>query len=190
MEFSDPIGFFEVKEVGHPEPVTIPRYIKGVKNVTNNGGVWPQRFTKIAMFLKSIGLPDLTEMAVNDHKVYARDVATAIVLALPTIATDLVETMIQETVDRYGEFGVQGVALRVDALGQKNGKPAQVSYRCSSPEADLLTALPAVLGAVMLVNGQIKKTGVCAPEGIVDSGVFFDLLKKDIPVEEIATQYM
>jgi saccharopine dehydrogenase-like NADP-dependent oxidoreductase len=161
-----------------------------VKNVTNNGGVWPQRFTKIAMFLKSIGLPDLTEMAVNDHKVCARDVATAIVLALPTIATDLVETMIQETVDRYGEFGVQGVALRVDALGQKNGKLAQVSYRCSSPEADLLTALPAVLGAMMVVNGQLKNPGVCAPEGIVDSRVFFDLLKKDIPVEEIATQYI
>jgi saccharopine dehydrogenase-like NADP-dependent oxidoreductase len=93
-------------------------------------------------------------------------------------------------VDRYGEFGVQGVALRVDALGVKNGKLAQVSYRCSSPEADLLTALPAVLGAMMVVNGQIKSTGVCAPEGIVDSRVFFDLLKKDIPVEEIATQYI
>jgi saccharopine dehydrogenase-like NADP-dependent oxidoreductase len=190
MEFSHPIGFFEVKEVGHPEPVTIPRYIKGVKNVTNNGGVWPQRFTEIAMFMKTMGLADLTEMAVNEHNVTARDVATAIVLALPTAATDLVETMIQETVDQYGEFGVQGVALRVDVKGEKNSKPAQYSYRCCCPEADLLTALPAVLGAVMLVNGQIKKTGVCAPEGIVDSKAFFDLLKKDIPVEELATQYI
>jgi len=190
MEFSEPVGFFEVKEVGHPEPVTIPRYIKGVKNVTNNGGVWPARFTEIAMFLKTLGLPDLTEMLVNEHKVSARDVATSIVLALPTVATDLVESMIQETVDRYGEFGVQGVALRVDVKGEKNGKPAKYSYRCCSPEADLLTALPAVLGAVMIVNGQIRNAGVCAPEGIVDSKAFFDLFKKDIPVEEIATQYI
>ena len=190
MEFSHPIGFFEVKEVGHPEPVTIPRYIKGVKNVTNNGGVWPPRFTEIAMFIKSIGLPELTEMKVNEHTVYARDVATAIVLALPTVATDLIESMIEETVDRYGEFGIQGVALRVDVKGEKNGRPAQYSYRCCHSEADLLTALPAVLGAAMLVNGQIENTGVCAPEGIVDSKVFLDQLKKDIPVEEIATQYI
>ena len=190
MEFSHPIGLFEVREVGHPEPVTIPRYLKGVKNVTNNGGVWPQNFAEVAMFLKTIGLPDLTEMDVNGHKVRARDVATAIVLALPAIATDLVETMIQVTVDKYGEFGVQGVALRVDVTGEKNGKPAQYSYRCCSPEADVLTALPAVLGAAMLVNGQIKNPGVCAPEGIVDSKVFFELLKKDIPVEEIVTQYL
>jgi saccharopine dehydrogenase-like NADP-dependent oxidoreductase len=190
MEFSRPIGFFEVREVGHPEPVTIPRYIKGVRNVTNNGGVWPQRFTEIAMFLKTLGLPDLTEMSVNEHKVYARDVATAIVLSLPTVATNLVETLVQETLDQYGEFGVQGVALRVDVKGEKNGKSAQHSYRCCASEADLLTALPAVLGAAMLVNGQIKNTGVSAPEGIVDSKVFFDLLKKDIPVEEITTQYM
>ncbi|MDQ7784585.1 MAG: saccharopine dehydrogenase NADP-binding domain-containing protein [Desulfomonilaceae bacterium] len=190
MEFSDPVGFFEVKEVGHPEPVTIPRYIKGVKNVTNNGGVWPTRFTEVASFMKTLGLADLTEMTVNEHAVTSRDVATSIVLALPMIATDLVEAMIEETVDRYGEFGVQGVALRVDVKGEKNGLPAQYSYRCSCPEADLLTALPAVLGAVMLVNGRISEAGVCAPEGIVDSKAFFELLKNDIPVEKLSTQYM
>ncbi|MEJ2716748.1 MAG: saccharopine dehydrogenase NADP-binding domain-containing protein [Deltaproteobacteria bacterium] len=190
MEFSHPIGFFEVQEVGHPEPVTIPRYIKGVKNVTNNGGVWPELFTEIAIFMKNMGMADLTEMLVNEHNVNARDVATSLILALPTIATDLVERMIQETTDRYGEFGVEGVALRVDVKGEKNQQTAQYSYRCCSPEADLLTALPAVLGAVMLVNGQIEKSGVYAPEGIIDSTVFFDLLKNDIPVEEIATQYL
>lgn len=190
MEFSHPIGLFEVKEVGHPEPVTIPRYIEGVKNVTNNCGVWPQRFTEIATFVKSLGLADLTEMRVNEHIVCARDVATSLVLALPTIASDLVQGMVQETISEYGELGLSGVALRVDVIGEKNGKPAQYSYRCCSPEADLMTALPAVLGAVMLVEGRIEKTGVCAPEGIVDTRVFFDTLKKDIPVEEIAIQYI
>jgi saccharopine dehydrogenase-like NADP-dependent oxidoreductase len=176
--------------VGHPEPATIPRYIKGLKNVTNNGGVWPKQFTDIAMFMKDIGLPNLTEMMVNEHKVNARDVATAIIMALPTVATDLVETMIQDTVEMYGEFGVEGVCLRVDVKGEKDGRPMQVSYRCCSAEADLLTSLPSVLGALMVVNGKIKKTGVCAPEGIVDQKHFFDLLRKDIPVEEITTRYI
>lgn len=190
MEFSAPVGLFDVKEVGHPEPVTIPRYIKGVKNVTNNGGVWPARFTELAFFLKSIGLPELTEIMVNEHKVAARDVATAIVMALPSMASDVVESMVEETVNLYGEFGVQGVALRVDVIGEKDGKPAQYSYRGCHKEADLLTALPAVLGAVMILDGKIKTNGVCAPEGIVDSKAFFDLLKEDVPVEEIATQYI
>jgi saccharopine dehydrogenase (NAD+, L-lysine-forming) len=190
MEFSHPVGIFEVNEVGHPEPVTIPRYIKGVKNVTNNGGVWPQRFTDLALFLKTMGLPELTEMKVNEHTVTARDVATSIILALPSLATKLVESMFQETVDRYGEFGIQGVALRVDVKGEKDGNPAQHSYRCCHKKADVLTALPAVVGAVMVVNGQIKNTGVCAPEGIIDSKVFFEMLKEEIPVEEIATRYL
>ncbi len=189
MEFSMPIGFLQVDEVGHPEPVTIPRYIQGVKNVTNNGGIWPKRFTDIAMFMKNIGLSNLIEMNVNEHKVSARDVATAIILSLPTIATDLIESMIKEVVDLYGEFGIDGVSLRVDVRGEKNGRFAQRSFRCRAA-ADLITSLPCVLGALMIIEGKIKKAGVYAPEGIIDCDIFFEMLKKDIPVEEISVEYI
>jgi saccharopine dehydrogenase-like NADP-dependent oxidoreductase len=189
VEFSSPIGLFEVSEVGHPEPVTIPRYIKGVRNVTNNGGIWPKRFKEMAMFLSSLGLPNLIEINVNEHKVYARDVATAVILSLPVIAADLVEAMVRETLEQYGEFGLEGVCLRVDVRGEKGGRPAQCSYRCCGA-ADLLTSLPSVLGAMMIVDGEVKKKGIFGPEGVIDQKIFFDRLKKDIPIEKISAEFL
>jgi saccharopine dehydrogenase-like NADP-dependent oxidoreductase len=189
LEFSEPVGVLEASEVGHPEPATIPRYIKGVKNVSNNGVVWPQRFTDIAMFMKDIGLADQTMMKVLDKEVKARDVATSIILSLPELNTDMVEDMILDTMNRYGEFGIEGVCLRVDVKGEKGGTPMQYSYRCGGA-ADLLTALPAVLGTLMIVNGNVKTTGVLAPEGVIPQAIFFDLLTKSVKVEEILTRYI
>jgi len=187
MEFSQPVGVMEASEIGHPEPLTIPRYIKGVKNVSNNGAVWPNHFTEITSFIKKIGLTGLTKMTVNEHEVYARDVATCIMLALPSIATDMVEEMILDTVNKYGEFGLEGVCLRVDVKGEKDGSPAQFSYRCCGA-ADLITSLPAMLGTIMIVEGEVKKSGVFGPEGIIDQKSFFNRMKNDIPVEEILTR--
>jgi saccharopine dehydrogenase-like NADP-dependent oxidoreductase len=189
LEFSDPVGVLEASEVGHPEPATIPRYIKGVKNVSNNGVVWPDRFTDIAMFMKDIGLADQTMMNVKGQEVKARDVATSIILALPELNTDMVEDMILKTMNSYGEFGIEGVCLRVDVKGEKDGARAQYSYRCGGA-ADLLTALPAVLGTLMILNGDVKTKGVLAPEGVIPQDIFFDLLTKTIPVEEISTKFI
>jgi len=39
VEFPAPFGRTEVANIGHPDPVTIPKYIRGVKKVTNKGTV-------------------------------------------------------------------------------------------------------------------------------------------------------
>ena len=43
LEFSEPLGKYTVYYLGHSEPVTMPRFIKGVKTVTNKGNMWPRR---------------------------------------------------------------------------------------------------------------------------------------------------
>lgn len=186
MDFVAPIGLFEVAEVGHPEPVTLPRYIPGVKNVANFGGVWPKSFEELAMSWKKIGLADTKEITVAGQKLPARTVATYVVLALPELAPDVVLNMVSEVVNCYGEFGIEGVVLRAEVRGAKDGRPARFSFGCGAA-ADVLTALPAVLGALMLVRGQLTGPGVFAPEGIVDQETFFEELSKDIPVEETST---
>ncbi|MEW5995880.1 MAG: saccharopine dehydrogenase NADP-binding domain-containing protein, partial [Candidatus Zixiibacteriota bacterium] len=40
-EFLQPLGTCEVRYVGHPQPLTIPRYIKGVRNVVIKGALIP-----------------------------------------------------------------------------------------------------------------------------------------------------
>ena len=40
-EFLEPLGICHVRYVGHPQPLTIPKYIKGVKNVIIKGALIP-----------------------------------------------------------------------------------------------------------------------------------------------------
>ena len=42
LEFLQPLGRYPVYYLGHSEPVTIPRFIRGLKTVTNKGNMWPK----------------------------------------------------------------------------------------------------------------------------------------------------
>ena len=185
FKFIEPIGSFEVSQVGHPEPVTIPRYIKGVKNVTNYGGVWPAKFSEMAKIFKDIGLAKTTEINVRGRNIAARAIGTDIILGLPALSETFVQSLVDAVVTEYGVFGVEGVVLRVDVRGEKNGGPVHFAYNCGS-NADLLTSLPSVIGALMLARGDIKEAGVFAPEGVIEPRIFFQELVKDIPVREIS----
>lgn len=187
LEFSSPIGLFEVSNVGHPEPMSIPRYIKGLKSVCNKGAVWPDGMTDMAMAYLKAGVTTLNEVTIGETTVPARSIASKLTIMLPELAPDTVEAWLNEVMDKYGEFGLEGVVLRSEAKGEKQGKPARYSYRCGAP-ADFLTAFPAVIGALMLMRGQITSKGVFAPEGILDAKVFLKELTKDIPVEEIRVE--
>lgn len=55
FEFPKPIGPWEVANVGHPEPITIPRYMK-VRKVYNKGGIWPSELNEIAKVFSQLGL--------------------------------------------------------------------------------------------------------------------------------------
>lgn len=187
FDFMDPVGKFEVAQVGHPEPVTIPRYLKGVRSVTNYGGIWPEKFAVIAALFKELGIASLTEIDVKGKRIPARDIASAIFLAIGELNPALAESLRGEATARYGEFGIEGLALRVDVAGEKNGKRVRFSYT-SGAATDLLTSLPSVIGALMLARGQIRGAGVFAPEGIVETKTFFSELVKDIPVRALTDQ--
>ncbi|MGQ9675275.1 MAG: saccharopine dehydrogenase family protein [Chloroflexota bacterium] len=187
VEFIAPVGLFGVAEVGHPEPVTLPRYIKGVREVTNFGGVWPKSFEDLAMVFVQLGLAGQKDLDIKGTKVPTRDVVTSIILQILDLAPDLVDRLVSEVYQSYGVFGLEGVVLRTDVRGEKDGQPTTFSYGCGS-NADLLTSLPAVLGALMLIRGQISQKGVAAPEGVVDPKAFFGELVKDIPVQEMVSR--
>ncbi len=55
-EFLEPLGTCHVRYVGHPQPLTIPKYIKGVKNVVIKGALIPLWVDELIKQQKDTGL--------------------------------------------------------------------------------------------------------------------------------------
>lgn len=185
VEFPEPIGCLEVYSVGHPEPVTIPRYLK-VKNVTNKGTVWPRIMAELTKYFSMLGFTSLKKISIEGTEIVVRDMIVKLVEHLPEIMpTDVMVEVIQEAVKRFGEqFAFYGVGVGVRVTGEKGGEKKEVAYGVSEVSAVKATALPAALGAIMIADGKIDKTGVHAPEGVIPVKDFLSMLSREIEVRE------
>ena len=185
VEFPPPLSEIEVYNVGHPEPVTIPRYIKGVKVVTNKGTVWPSLMAEATRIFADLGLISLKEFTVKSVTMPVRDVAVEFVLSIPELTPpETIEALATEAEERYGEYALEGVGLKVKVKGESQGKITCYSYGVACRSAIFCTALPAVLGALMVARGEIEERGVFAPEGVIDSNKFLKEIAKDIEILE------
>ena len=185
VELPLPIGEIEVYHVGHPEPVTIPRYVKGVKAVTNKGTVWPSFMADATKIFADLGLIGLKEFTVKGVSMPVRDIAVGFILALPELAPpETIEALITEAEEKYGEYAMTGVGLGVRVKGESGGKITCYSYGVAYRSAVFCTALPAALGALTVARGEVKERGVFAPEGVIDSNKFLKEIAKDIEVLE------
>lgn len=185
VHFPPPLGEIEVYNVGHPEPVTIPRYIKGVKVVTNKGTVWPSLMAEATKIFADLGLISLKEFTVKGVTMPVRDVAIQFVLSIPELTpAETISALATEAEERYGEYALEGVGLKVKVKGESQGRRVCYSYGVASRSAVSCTALPAALGALMIATGKVKKRGVFAPEGAIDSRAFLKEIARDIEVLE------
>jgi saccharopine dehydrogenase-like NADP-dependent oxidoreductase len=167
VEFPDPIGVQNTYYVGHPEPVTIPRYIRGVKNVTLKGTLLPKDINKLGKFLVD------TDAVSTEKKLHA---------VSEFLSGDLVVlSNIFGTKDK--PLPVSG--LRVDVHGIKAGKPKTFSWGAID-SMGRLTGIPASIGAQMMARGKIKQPGVLPAEACIQPEYFIEELKKrDIEIEEM-----
>jgi saccharopine dehydrogenase (NAD+, L-lysine forming) len=147
------IGHVRTYTIGHPEAVTLPRYIDGVltsMNVTS-GPEW-----------------------LIDH---ARSVAAAYDAGKITLAEGAVQL---ENPPRPAERGPRDPLGSVWALarGQRDGQPLAVSVEPRlKPRGRMGGGTGAALaaGLELLRKGRISEPGVHAPEGVIDPGAFFAL---------------
>ncbi|MEM3726541.1 MAG: hypothetical protein QXK98_06760, partial [Candidatus Bathyarchaeia archaeon] len=188
-EFPKPIGIWEVANAGHPEPVTIPRYIK-VKNVCNKGGVWPSELNDVAKVFSTLGLTSLKEIKVREHVFRARDIAVAITLALPEITPpEETERSVGPLYERLGDYALTGLGLAVVVRGVKEGKERIIRYGIACKDATEATALPAALAALELAKTENVKGGVYPPEaGVINVEKLLDAIKKEIKIELAKTE--
>jgi saccharopine dehydrogenase-like NADP-dependent oxidoreductase len=156
--FPDPIGKAKVFDVGHPEPITIPRYIQGLDEVTLKGAVVP--------YFANTYLIDT----------YVKTGKTSTLEKIHESAIELVEGP-EDPEERKAYEAIESSlkkvpsTYRVEAVGEKDGEPASVIFSAAGGMEEL-TSLSAALAAVMIAEGKILVKGLLPPEGCIPTEEF------------------
>jgi len=165
VKFPQPFGEASVYYFGHPETVTLPRYIRGVRNVSCKGTFFPQEFREILLQLQSTGL--LSPEPIN-------------VKGMNISPLDFLASYITSTVKKMSNLPYipEGGAVMVRVNGEKDGEEMEYIFSGVSRMREA-TATPVAVGAEMMAKGEIKMHGVNAPEACVPPRDFLNRLIKE-----------
>lgn len=169
--FLEPLGECRVRYVGHPQPLTIPKYIPGVKNVIIKGALIPQWVDDLITQQKETGLLSDHPLDVGGQQVIPYDLTLKL----------------WETIPETRDKGPQASGLKVIVKGTRDGN--SVTYT-----ADMVgrmapgTGLPASIAALMMDDGFVTETGVVAPEGCIPPEIFLAaFLKRGARIHQTET---
>jgi saccharopine dehydrogenase-like NADP-dependent oxidoreductase len=160
-QFLEPLGTCHVRYVGHPQPITLPKYIKGVKNVIIKGALIPLWVDELIKEQKDTGLLSTDPIDIKGTPVTPYDLTLKL----------------WETIPKGRDNGPQSSGLKVIVKGEKDGK--KVTYT-----ADMVgrmapgTGLPASIASLMMAAGDVTVKGVVAPEGCIDPDKFLGAFLK------------
>ena len=157
--FPEPFGQSMVYYFGHPEQITLPRYIKGVKNVCCKGSFFPSEFRNALLQIQSLGL--LSEDSIN---VYGNEIKPI------DFTIGYLDKIRKKIIKKSGKIPLGG-SVMVEVSGKDDDEPKIIRYSGISHMRQG-TATPAAVGAKMIAEGNIKKPGVNAPEGCVSPEEF------------------
>ncbi|RLB36645.1 MAG: saccharopine dehydrogenase [Deltaproteobacteria bacterium] len=154
-QFLEPLGTCRLRYVGHPQPLTIPKYIKGVRNVIIKGALIPLWVDELIKEQKETGFLSQEPVKINGAEVIPYDLTLKL----------------WEKIPEGRDKGPQASGLKVIVKGEREGN--KVTYT-----ADMVgrmapgTGIPASIAALMMNDGDITEKGVVAPEGCVDPDKF------------------
>lgn len=171
LEFPPPVGKSKAILILHSEVATLPLSFadKGVKNVTFRLGMQPEFHEKLK-FLVELGFAESSELTLKNGSASPREV---------------LNKMIQQSKPPTGDPDDCEV-VRVDVSGTKDGQSqlirvemtvkADTRWKMSCDALD--TIVPPSVVAQLIAGGQIKASGVLAPEACIPPEPFFAELKK------------
>ena len=164
-EFPAPIGKVSAYFCGHPEPVTIPRFLDGVSNVTLRGYLLPHEIQNvIRAFI-------VLEMVDNERKI--------------DVLSDLLQPLLP-VLSRLGETAAPPLSgVKVEVTGTVGNERKTVSL-CVVDSMERLTGIPPALAALNVLRGELRLLpGVHAPESYIDPEMFIaQLAGREIEIEE------
>ncbi len=167
-QFLEPLGTCHVRYVGHPQPLTLPKYIKGVKNVIIKGALIPLWVDELIKEQKDTGLLSTEPIEVKGTKITPYDVALKLWQKIP----------------EGRDNGPQSSGLKVIVKGEKDGKKVTYTADMAGRMAPG-TGLPAAIAAMMMADGHVKVKGVVAPEGCIDADIFLgEFLKRGARIHQ------
>jgi saccharopine dehydrogenase-like NADP-dependent oxidoreductase len=163
--FQAPLGRIVVRDVGHPETVTLPRVV-GAKSVRNKGALLPRQSTEIYALLNRLGLTGDRATQVDGRAVVAGEFLAAFL-------TDRHN-------ERAGDASQDLMGLGVRAVGSIGGRSVQ---RCLSSAGHMSmadsTALPAAATVALVLGGDLP-AGAHGPE-VFDPAAWFGELGRIAP---------
>ena len=156
VDFPEPLGKVQTYHLGHPEPVTLPRYLEGIKEVTLKGGLAENYLNGLAKLVAALRLTNSDRKKVRLGKILKK--------AMPLFPVDKNRNL---------------SGIRVDIAGEREGRKVNISY-AAVDHMCRLTGIPLSIGAYHMAKGDIKRTGVFGPEaeGSIDPGLFLQEMEQ------------
>ena len=185
VEFMQPLGKQTVIYTGHPEPVSLPRYIKGLKNCSIKGALYPAKMMELYGQLIETGFGSRDEFIINENtSMPFRELAVKIIRNMPRLAPNYFTGILHEALEKYQDCAG---AFKIVVSGKKGKQDQTITYDLMASNVAYSTALPAVIATLTVLDGKAKQAGVMAPEGALDARTFLDILSKDAKVRETIT---
>lgn len=169
VEFPKPFGKFEVFHIGHPEPLTIPKYIKKVTYVDTKCAINPPSIKELILSLGNLGLTSEEPLDIR---------------GVPVVPLEFAASLVHEMSSNVKNVPEMG-AVRVEVRGMRGGNKASIVF-ASVGRMNEGTGIPVSIGAKMLAEGKIKEKGIFAPEGCIDPQEFigeFMRREPEAPIE-------
>ncbi|MFX1517531.1 MAG: saccharopine dehydrogenase family protein, partial [Promethearchaeota archaeon] len=156
IDFPPPINKVKIFDCGHPEPVSIPRFLPNVTECTLKGGLTPDWNNKVLESFKHFHLIQ----GRSRQKFWGK--------------------VIHATERFFATGGVPASSARVDIYGSYKDKPVHWVYCTPSLAMGELTGIPAAIAAQLFAEGKISGAGVLPPEALPANSpdLFFEELKK------------
>ena len=168
-EFKD-VGTYNVYGYPHPETITLPKYLKGIKRVTNLGLVLPPAYAELIKGMVRLGVTDEKPIEVQGHKIVPLEFAVAYILSQ------------RERLLKEAKIDQPMGCLKIVVKGYKDGGKNTYIFSMSSRGQGMGegTGIPAAIGAIIMGTGKITQKGVLTPEACVNPMDLLELAKTKV----------
>ena len=144
------LGPVEVFHIGHPEPLTLSRFIEGVRYADDKATFLPAEVNRLIVDLGRI----------------ARQAAPVRVDGREVDGFAFAAGYLYRTCKAMTEVSQTG-ALRAEVRGELAGRRTRIVYTAAG-RIGIGTGVPAAIGAALLAIGKIQRKGVLPPEACID----------------------